>query len=200
MPYQVLGSSAGAAAVMSACRRSAMPRSGWGMPAIAALAAASPSARLASALSSAMRAFIAARSSAVKVVPVAVGLGLAVFIDPLLSGIVLDRGNPASRCARACTRTGVYLMVISGRWRLPWRALSTQLSALSSQPSALSHQLLGTAPVSLPGAPPPRALPRSRHRRSQRGGRREIYLALAPAPMQQPPCGQPKHDDGCTHT
>src|SRR5512132_771936 len=71
MPYQVFGERAGALAVMIAWSRSAMTRSGCGSSAILASTSRSPSAlpaprpRRASAFSSRVRAFIAARSSSV---------------------------------------------------------------------------------------------------------------------------------------
>src|SRR5713226_417091 len=71
IPYQVLGERAGALALMMAWSRSAMARSGFGIPAIFARTSPSPSAvfapgpRRASAFSSWTRSFIAARSSSV---------------------------------------------------------------------------------------------------------------------------------------
>src|SRR5215831_9541076 len=80
MPYQVFGASCGAAAVTVACTRSASARSSGAIFAIASRAACRSSACLApflpSARSSAARAFIAARSSALKpLAGVFVGIG-----------------------------------------------------------------------------------------------------------------------------
>jgi hypothetical protein len=67
IPYQVLGESSGALALMIAWSRSAMARSGFGISAIFSSTALSPSALPArSALASWARSLIAARSSAVK--------------------------------------------------------------------------------------------------------------------------------------
>ncbi|MCY1442117.1 hypothetical protein D9M71_584660 [compost metagenome] len=69
MPYQVLGESAGAVAVMISCRRRAILPSAGGICPIFSMMSASPSAfslpALASAFSSLARSFMAARSSAV---------------------------------------------------------------------------------------------------------------------------------------
>src|ERR1019366_3518381 len=66
IPYQVLGVSSGAAALMRACTRSAMERSGSCILAIAASTSLSPSTLAGSVFSSRARSRIAALSSAVK--------------------------------------------------------------------------------------------------------------------------------------
>src|SRR5579863_3535694 len=67
IPYQVLGERDGALALTIAWSRSAMSRSAWGISAILASTALSPSSPRAAALRSWMSSFIAARSSAVSV-------------------------------------------------------------------------------------------------------------------------------------
>ena len=106
IPYQVLGESAGALALMIAWSRSAMARSGSGISAIFASTSLSPSALFLfarpSAFSSLARSFIAARSSAVNpldVLSVAVVLlaDFCVSFIAVSSSASLDGDDPHGR-------------------------------------------------------------------------------------------------------
>ncbi|UOY03114.1 hypothetical protein [Blastococcus sp. PRF04-17] len=96
MPYRVLGAGSAAVVVTATTTRSASVRSSGAMAAMASRVAVSPSAFLApflpSARSSAARAFMAARSSAVKpsVFPVPFSVGMPGTLGPGPCRVLLD--------------------------------------------------------------------------------------------------------------
>src|ERR1700681_3786362 len=87
IPYQVLGERAGALALMTAWSRSAMARSSFGISAIFASKALSPSALSAAVFNSLTRSFIAPRSSSVNPFLIAAVL-LADFCVPFIGGFL----------------------------------------------------------------------------------------------------------------